>query len=327
MKLNAYPTVDIVAEEDAQINLTGQIQPIGKIIVSFINFSIDIGDLFFQIDDSESSLTISYCNIIRDAGNKAVNSHPLVIVNLGSLILNNLNIIGNNLEGSESLIQSSSPKLIQLTSLKVNNLAFTSESNQPLLLSATYDQTNSVKNEEHSIQPIILIENSEIIHNKLAPFLEASTVYLIGFTPQQILISNCTIDNRSPPNINKTYEFKIVLPLGSVSKDIISQFQTIEFGITLDPISVRILSDAYLTTFQLPLSEQYANIRVNSNGLESCTNYIANFRRDINTLSCVMIIIRSQESQGLLKGIARSISISGSFVENDLQTDGILLFI
>ncbi|KAA6363330.1 MAG: hypothetical protein EZS28_041143, partial [Streblomastix strix] len=58
-------------------------------------------------------------------------------------------------------------------------------------------------------------------------------------------------------------------------------------------------------------------------GQEQCTSDVANFHNDVRALSCAMIIIREQEKLGLLKGVPRSISLSGSFSENDLRTDGL----
>ncbi|KAA6358635.1 MAG: hypothetical protein EZS28_045838, partial [Streblomastix strix] len=68
-KLVQYPTVDIVAEGDAQINIIGSVYPIGQVTISFTKFSIDFGDLYFLIDDDKSSLKFSNCNIFRNAGN------------------------------------------------------------------------------------------------------------------------------------------------------------------------------------------------------------------------------------------------------------------
>ncbi|KAA6359138.1 MAG: hypothetical protein EZS28_045335, partial [Streblomastix strix] len=247
-------------------------------------------------------------------GNTAINSHSLAIINLGSLILEKQNIDGDNLEGNQPLIQATSPQLIQFTSLTVANVVLVSGSTAPLLLSANYDQVISV-------EPILLIENSEIIQNTLAQISEASTIQLEGLKPQQILIKNSTINNRSPPNNDNQYEFKITLPSGSIQQDLKSQFQQVDLGATFDPVAVKVLPNQQFDYLIMPLSDEYANIQVNNNGQESCTSYIANFHNDVRTLSCAMIIIRAQDSLGLLKGVQRTISISGSFAENDLRTD------
>ncbi|KAA6364116.1 MAG: hypothetical protein EZS28_040357, partial [Streblomastix strix] len=242
-----YPTVDIVSEQNASINVIGTIQPIGKIIISFTNFSIDFGDIFFQIDDDGSSLKFSSCNLFRNAGKTAINSHSLVIVDRGSLILEKMNITGDIPEGNEALIQSSQPLLIQFTSLNIIKLSLMSENVEPLLLSVTeHDQNsqilvqdvhmkwnyagnkaeagiiyihsknlkiNSMKNEINAANPI-LIENSEIIQNTLAPIQESCAIQIEGLRASEIRITNSTFDNRSPPNNDRQYEFKIVLPSG-----------------------------------------------------------------------------------------------------------------
>ncbi|KAA6378880.1 MAG: hypothetical protein EZS28_025592, partial [Streblomastix strix] len=312
--LAQYSTVDIVTQEDALINIIGPVQSIGKIIISFSKFDIDFGDLYFLIDDDKSSLKFSNCNIFRNAGNTAINSHSLAIINLGSLILDNLNIAGQNLEGNQPLIQATSPKLIQFTSLTVTNVALVSGNTSPLLLSATFDQAISV-------EPILLIENSEIVRNTLAPISEASTIQLEGLKPQQILIKNSTINNRSPPNNNKAYELKIALPQDCEPKDLISQFQQVDLGATFDPIAVKVHPNEQFTALVLPLGDEYANIQVKNFGSETCISYVANFHNDVRTLSCALVIIRAQDTLGLLKGVPRTISISGSFAENDLRTD------
>ncbi|KAA6372174.1 MAG: hypothetical protein EZS28_032299, partial [Streblomastix strix] len=344
-----YPKVDVVAEEEAQINITEQQQAIGQIIISFSKFNIDFGDLFFQIDNSDSSLKFSNCILFRNSGNTAINNHSIVIVNRGSLILENLNIIGQNLEGEEPLILSSSPKLIQFTSLTVINLALVSGNTSPLLLSVTelelesniiisdvHVNKNTAGNQTQagvifihmkdqvtdSIQPILLIENSEIVQNTLAPILEASAILIEGLNPQQILIKNSTIINRSPPNNNNQYEFKIVLPSDSNQQDLISQFQQVDLGATFDPIAVKTLPDEQFSNLTVPLNDEYANIQVNNNGSESCSSYVANFHNDIRTLSCAVIIIKAQDNLELLK-VPRTISITGSFTEDDLRTDGL----
>ncbi|KAA6381483.1 MAG: hypothetical protein EZS28_022990, partial [Streblomastix strix] len=316
-----YINVDIVAEGDAQINITGTNNPIGQIIISFSKFSIDFGDLFFFINDIGSSLKFSSCNLFRNAGNSAINSHSLAIVSYGSLILENLNINGNNKQGNQPLIQATSPQLIQFTSLIINNLSLLSGNNQPILLSVTYNQTSPLNNDNSSTKPIILIEKSELVQNTLAPIQESCSIQLEGLKPQQILIKNSTFNNRSPPNANKHYEFKIILPSGSKSQDLINQFQTVDFGIALNPVAVKVPPNDQFVTLVLPLSDEYANIRVNSNGQEQCTSYIANYYNDVQSVGCAVIIIRSQDYQGLFRGIERIISVSGSFTENDLRTD------
>ncbi|KAA6396024.1 MAG: hypothetical protein EZS28_008443 [Streblomastix strix] len=320
---SGFPTVDIVAEEDSQIKLEEQYQSIGQIIISFSNFSIDFADLFFQIDDDGSSLKFSSCNLFRNAGNTAINSHSLVIVDRGSLILEKLNINGNSLEGNEALIQSSQPLLIQFTSLNITNISLIPGNTSPLLLSVTYNQTSSLNNDDSSTKPILLIENSEIIQNTLAPIQESCAIQIEGLKPQQILIKNSTINNRSPPNNDQQYEFKIVLPSDSILQDLINQFQTVEFGIILNPITVKTLPDEQFSNLAVPLNDEYANIQVNNNGQQSCSSYIANYYNDVQSIGCAVIIIRAQDNLGLFKGVPRSVSITGSFTENDLRTDGL----
>ncbi|KAA6373244.1 MAG: hypothetical protein EZS28_031229, partial [Streblomastix strix] len=353
-----YPSVDIVSEGYASINITGQQHPIGKIIISFSKFSIDFADLYFLIDDDNSSLKFSSCNMFRNSGNTALNSYSFAIVNHGSLILENLNFNGNNLEGNQSLIQATSPKLIHFTSLTVTNITLTLGNTSPLILSVTeleqesniaisdvyvnkntactqalagiifihaIEDQDQVQNEYPSAQPILLVENSEITQNTLAPIQEACSIQIEGLNPQQILIKNSTIINRSPPNNNKQYELKIALPKDCEPKDLISQFQQVDFGITLYPVTVKTLPDEQFSNLAVPLNDEYANIRVSANGQESCTNYIANFHNDVRTLSCAMIIIRAQDALGQLKGVPRQISISGLFTENDLRTDGLTI--
>ncbi|KAA6385433.1 MAG: hypothetical protein EZS28_019041 [Streblomastix strix] len=352
-----FPTVNIVAEQEAQIDLIGSVYPIGKITISFSKFDIDFGDLYFLIDDDISSLKFSSCNLFRNSGNNAVNSYSLAVVNRGSFIIENLNINGGKIEGNEPLILSISPKLINITSLNITNLALVSGHTEPLLLNVTEleQQSNinisdvhvelntagnqaeagvifihtkeqvacSKNNEDSSTNPILLIENSEIIQNTLAPTSQASTIKLEGLNPHQFLIKNSTINNRSPPNNNKAYELKIALPKDCEPKDLITQFQSVDFGITLYPVVVKVPPNEQFDYLILPLSDQYANIKVNSNGSESCTSYVQNFYNDIRTLSCAMIIMKAQDSLGLFKGRQRSVSITGSFTENDLRTDGL----
>ncbi|KAA6395407.1 MAG: hypothetical protein EZS28_009063 [Streblomastix strix] len=353
-----YPTIDIIAEQKAQFNITGQQSPIGKIQLSFLNFSIDLGDLFFQIDDDKSSLKFSNCNLFRNAGITAINSHSLGVVNRGSFIMEKLDIIGQSLEGKEPLVYSISPKLIQFTSLTVSNIALVYGSTAPLLLSVNeltqesnimiYDvhvkqntagayaqagiifihaiedqDDDSITNEDPSAEPIILIENSEIIQNTLATVSQTCAIQFEGLNPQQILIKNSTIINRSPPNINNASEMKIILSSGSISQDLIKQFSVVYFGPTFSPVAVKVHPNEQFTALEIPLSVEYANIRASSNGQETCTSYIANYYNDVSTLSCVIIIIREQDALGLLKEIPRSISISGLFTENDLRTDGL----
>ncbi|KAA6379218.1 MAG: hypothetical protein EZS28_025256 [Streblomastix strix] len=343
-----YPTVDIVAEGNTQMNLIGQQFPIGQIIVSYSKFIIDIGNKYFLIDDDGSSLKFSNCTMLRNAGNSALNAYSLAVVNYGSLILEKLNINGNSLEGNLPMIQATQPKLIQITSLTLANLKLGSGNAQPLLLSVT-ELTNGsniiikylsmiqntagtqaetgiifVNKKDQSgssTQTILSIENSEIVHNSLAPITEACAVQIQGLKPQQILIKNSTIENISPPNNNKQYEFKIILPSGSVSQNLIDQFQTVEFGVTLNPVAAKTLPNKHFDYLELPLSKEYADIRVDSNGLEECTSYIANYYQDVKSVGCAVIIIRAQETQEQLKGIPRSVSIVGTFTENDLRTD------
>ncbi|KAA6374938.1 MAG: hypothetical protein EZS28_029536 [Streblomastix strix] len=288
-----YPTVDIVAEGNALINIIGPIQSIGEIILSFSKFNIDFGDLFFQIDDSDSSLKLANCIIFRNSGNKAINTQQLAVVNHGSLILENLIINGNNLQGNQPLIQAASPKLILFTTLNIINISLVSGNTSPLLLSANeleqesnimiYDvhvkqntagtqaqagiifvhikdqAINSKNNEDPSIEPILVIENLEIVLNSLAPISEACSIQLEGLKPLQIIIRSSTINNRSPPNNNKQYEFKIILPQYSYQQDLITQFSQVDFGATFDPIAVKVLPNDQFQKLAI-LTEQYANI-------------------------------------------------------------------
>ncbi|KAA6336825.1 MAG: hypothetical protein EZS28_052841, partial [Streblomastix strix] len=146
-----YPTADVIAKQEAQINVRGPIHPIGKIIISFSNFSIDFGDLYFLIDDSESVLKFASCNVFRNGGNTALNTQSLAVVNHGSLILEDFNINGSNLIGNQPLIQSTSPKLIQLTTFTVTNVALVSGNTLPLLLSVTEleQETNIIISDVH----------------------------------------------------------------------------------------------------------------------------------------------------------------------------------
>ncbi|KAA6380742.1 MAG: hypothetical protein EZS28_023732 [Streblomastix strix] len=347
------PNIDIIAEEKAQINITGQQNPIGKIQLSFSKFSIDFADLYFQIDEDGSLLKFTDCILFRNGGKQAVNAYSLAVVNYGSLILENLNIHGNNLEGNEPLIQATSPKLIHFTSLTVTNLSLVSGNTAPLLLSVTelpqeskivisdiHAKQNTVgnqaetgiifihasspmNNEDSSTQPILLVENSEITQNTLAPIQDACSIQLEGLNPQQILIKNSTIINRSPTNNNKQYEFKIVLPSDSILQDLINQFQTVDFGFTINPVAVKLLPNEQFNALVLPLSDEYANITVKSNGQESCTSYVANYYQDVKSVGCAVIIIRAQDNLGLFRGIQRLISITGNLTENDLHTDGL----
>ncbi|KAA6365170.1 MAG: hypothetical protein EZS28_039303, partial [Streblomastix strix] len=75
--------------------------------------------------------------MFRNASKTAIKSYSFVIVNNGSVILENLNIDGQNQKGNGPLIQSTSPKLIQFTFLNISNLSLISGSNIPLLLSVT----------------------------------------------------------------------------------------------------------------------------------------------------------------------------------------------
>ncbi|KAA6387756.1 MAG: hypothetical protein EZS28_016719 [Streblomastix strix] len=355
-KSDQYPTVQIVAEQNALININNFIDsifPIGQVIISFSKFDIDFADLYFLIGDSDSSLKFKSCYLFRNAGNIAINSYSLAVVNRGSFILENIDINGGNQYGYQPLILSISPKLIQFKSLTVSNVALTSGNTQPLLLNVTElgQESNIIisdvhvkqstagdeaqagvifihasspkKNDDTQIEPILLVENSDIVQNTLAPTTQSCTIQIEGLKPQQILIKNSTINNRQPPNSNKQYEIKIALPSGSVTLDLINKFQIVDFGITLYPVVVKILPNDQFIPLILPLSDQYANIRVNSNGSESCGSYIANFHNDVNTFSCALIIIKAQDALGLLKGVPRSIFLEGSFTENDLRTDNL----
>ncbi|KAA6318926.1 MAG: hypothetical protein EZS28_054882, partial [Streblomastix strix] len=211
----------------------------------------------------------------------------------GSLILENLNFNGNNLQGNQPLIQSASPKLIQFTSLTVTNITQTLGNTSPLLLSVTeleqesniaisdvhvnkntagtqalagiilihsIEDQNQIQNEELSVEPILLVENSEIIQNTLAPISETCAIQIEGLNPQQILIKNSTIINRSPPNNDKQYELKIALPKDCEPKDLISQFQQVDFGITLYPVAVKVLPNDQFQNLAI-LTDQYTNIQ------------------------------------------------------------------
>ncbi|KAA6362667.1 MAG: hypothetical protein EZS28_041806, partial [Streblomastix strix] len=352
-----YPTADVIAKQEAQINVKGPIHPIGKIIISFSKFSIDFGDLNFLIDDSESVLKFASCNVFRNGGNTALNAQSLAVVNHGSLILEDFNINGSNLIGNQPLIQSTSPKLIQLATFTVTNVALKSGNTQPLLLSVTEleQETNiiisdvhvkqstagdeaeagvifvhikelvtcSKKDDDTQIEPILVIENSELIQNALSPISESTAILIDGFKPEQFLIRNTAINNRIFPNINKAYELKIALQKDCEAKNLIDQLKDVYFGPIFSPVSVKVPPSDKFVPLVVPLGNEYVNIRVRSNGLESCTSYVANFHNDVRTLSCATIIIKAQDSLGLLKGVTRSISLSGSFTENDLRTDGL----
>ncbi|KAA6373486.1 MAG: hypothetical protein EZS28_030987 [Streblomastix strix] len=292
----------VLAEQKAQINITGQQNPIGKIIISF-----------------------SSCNILRNGGNTSINYYSLAVVNHGSLILEKLNISGQNKERNEALIQAASPRLIQFTSLTVSNIALSSGNTNPLLLSVTYDQTNQIKNDDHSELTILLIENSEIVKNTLASISEACTIQLEGLEPDQILIINSTFNSRSPPNNNTNYEFKIFIPSGSDIQFLIDQLKVINFGIASLPVAAKVFPDTQFNALAIPLSDEYENITVNNNGQEQCISYIANYHNDDQSVGCAMIIMREQDNVVLFKGVPRSISITGSFTENDLRTDSLAI--
>ncbi|KAA6369637.1 MAG: hypothetical protein EZS28_034836, partial [Streblomastix strix] len=289
-------------------------------------------------------------------GKQAVNSHSLAVVNRGSFILENIDINGDNQYGNQPLIQAASPKLIQFTSLTVTNIALTSENTAPLLLNVTEltlesniiisdthvkqntagtqaeagvifirtkEQVTCSKKDDTQIEPILVIEYSEIIQNTLASISESSAILIDGLNAQQIFIKYSTINNRSPPNNNKAYELKIALPKDCELKDLINQLKDDEFGITLFPVAVKVHPSEQFVALILPLSDKYANMRVNSNGQEQCTSYVQNYYNDIRTLSCAIIIMKAQDSLGLLKEIPRSVSFTGQFAENDLRTDGL----
>ncbi|KAA6356439.1 MAG: hypothetical protein EZS28_048034, partial [Streblomastix strix] len=148
-------------------------------------------------------------------------------------------------------------------------------------------------------------ENSEIVHNSLAPITEACAVQIQGLKPQQILIKNSTIGNISPPNNNKQYEFKIILPSGSISQNLINQFQTVNFGVTLNPVAAKTLPNKHFDYLELPFSKEYANIRADSNGLEECTKH-----RKLKD--------NSKEFQDLFQ-------LLDTFTENDLRTDDLTI--
>ncbi|KAA6355841.1 MAG: hypothetical protein EZS28_048632, partial [Streblomastix strix] len=226
-----------------------------------------------------------------------------------------------------------SPLLLSVTELKqesniaisdvyVNKNTAGTQALAGIILIHSIEDQNQIQNEYLSVEPILLVENSEITQNTLAPISETCSIQIEGLNPQQILIKNSTIINRSQPNNNKQYELKIALPKDCEPKDLISQFQQVDFGIILNPVTVKTLPDDQFQNLTI-LTEQYTNIQVSSNGQESCTSYIANFHNDVRTLSCAMIIIRAQETLGQLKGVPRQISISGLFTENDLRTDGL----
>ncbi|KAA6354185.1 MAG: hypothetical protein EZS28_050288, partial [Streblomastix strix] len=139
----------------------------------------------------------------------------------------------------------------------------------------------------------------------LAPIQESCAIQLEGLRASEILIKNSTFDNRSPPNDNKQYEFKITLPSGMNPDDLKSKFKDIKLGIISFPVAVKVFPSTYY-------------------GRESCTSYIANFD-DVNTISCAMIIIRAQEQFGLTNKAERVLFIYGSFTENDLRTDDLTI--
>ncbi|KAA6357828.1 MAG: hypothetical protein EZS28_046645, partial [Streblomastix strix] len=177
--------------------------------------------------------------------------------------------------------------------------------------------------DDPSTRTILLIENSEIVQNTLAPIQESCAIQIEGLNPQQILIKNSTINNRSPPNNNNTYEIKFILPYRSISQNLIDQFQIVDFAITLNPVAVKVLPSEQFDYLILPLIDEYANIQVNSNGQESCSSYIANFHNDIQSIGCAVVIIRLQDNLGLFKGRQRSVSITDltiSFRGTNFQT-------
>ncbi|KAA6371826.1 MAG: hypothetical protein EZS28_032647, partial [Streblomastix strix] len=108
-----------------------------------------------------------------------------------------------------------------------------------------------------------------------------------------------------------------------ISQKLISQFQTVDFGPTFSPVAVKLPPSSQFTTFALPLDDLYGKIRINKEGQESCSSYTGNYHLDVRTLSCAMIVIRSQDLNGELKKSPHIISINDSFTENDLRTDDI----
>ncbi|KAA6386120.1 MAG: hypothetical protein EZS28_018352, partial [Streblomastix strix] len=352
-----YPNAEFVAEEEVQINITSPIYSISKIRLAFSFIRVELGELYFTVDDDESSLKFSKCNMLRDDGNIAINAYSLAVVNRGSLILENLDVDGGNQLGSQSLIQATSPKLIHFTSSYFTNLALKSGSTAPLLLNvneihqnshinisdihvnknnagnqantgvifihASEDQTKYMKNEDPSTEPLFVLENSEIIQNTLSSVSDSCIIQIEGIKPQQILIKNCIISNRSPFDSQKTYEVKIALISGSISQKLISQFQTVDFGPTFSPVAVKLPPSSQFTTFALPLDDLYAKIQINKEGLETCSSYTGNYHLDVRTLSCAVIMIISQDRNGELKKSPHIISIKDSFIENDLRTDGV----
>ncbi|KAA6386176.1 MAG: hypothetical protein EZS28_018295 [Streblomastix strix] len=231
--------------------------------------------------------------------------------------------------------ESTAPLLLNVTELEQETNIIISDTNVKQSTAGTQAEagvifvhtkeqvTCSKKDEYLSAQPILLVENSEIIQNTLAQIPEASAILIGGLNPQQILIKNSTNNNRSPPNNNKAYELKIAHPQECEPKDLISQFQSVDFGSTLFPVAVKVPPNQQYDYLILPLSDEHANIRVNSNGQESCTSYVANFHNDVRTLSYAMIIVKAQDALGLFKGVPRSVSITCQFAENDLRTDGL----
>ncbi|KAA6382152.1 MAG: hypothetical protein EZS28_022322 [Streblomastix strix] len=271
------------------------------------------GDLYFQIDDDKSSLKFSNFNLFRNSGNTVKNSNSLVV-----------EIRGKNSEHLLLIVtELEQQSQITLSDVHVNkNTAGT----QAYVSIIFVHSSNPKKNDDPSQQPILfLIENSEIIQNTLAPISESSAIQLEGLKPQQILIKNSTINNRSPPNNNKAYELMITIPQDCEFKDLITQFQVVKFGITLYPVTAKVPPSEQFDYLTILLSYKHANIQVSTNGQELHTKYVANYYNDVRTLSCAMIIIRAQDTLGLLKGIPRSVSITGSFTENDLRIDDLTL--
>ncbi|KAA6395935.1 MAG: hypothetical protein EZS28_008540 [Streblomastix strix] len=356
-ELQPYPYAEVVAEEEVQINITSPIHSISKIRFAFSFIHLELGELYFTVDDDESSLKFSNCNLLRDDGNTAINAYSLAVVNRGSIFLENLDVDGGNQLGSQSLIQATSPKLIHFTSLHFTNLALKSGSTAPLLLNvneihqnslitisdihvnkntagsqanagiifvrASDAQTKQMKNEDSQTEPIFVLENSEIIQNTFSLVSDSCIIQIEGIKPQQILIKNCIIDNRSPFDTRRTYEVKIALTSGSISQNLISQFQTVEFGPTFSPVAVKLPPNTSFTTFALPLDDLYGKIKINKDGLETCSSYTGNYHLDVRTLSCAMIVIISQDKNGELKKSPHIISIRDSFTDNDLRTDGV----
>ncbi|KAA6383586.1 MAG: hypothetical protein EZS28_020888, partial [Streblomastix strix] len=318
-KESPFPTADIIAQETASIDLIGPTQPIGKIILSFQNFRMEIKDITFEVGDDKSSLKFTNCDIIRNNGITAINAFSLAAINHGSFILDQMTINGQNLIGNYPLIQATNPQQIQIISSHITNLTINTGNINPVILNVVQDQQYTKLNDG----PIVLIDRSELIRNTLSAIPESSAIQIVGIRSSDIIIKNSIIDNRFPPNNNRHYEFKITLPTGSVIQDIVGQFQQIDFGITFYPVAVRVSPNTLFSTPLIPLSDAYMTYEVNNNGINQCTSYTANYRSGISTVGCAVIVMKGQDNIGLLKGKARIVLITGEFTESDLQTDGL----